>query len=49
MTVRNGKITGIVCGRGTIKGEDYRVILWDDDTFERMSQVEFERRFVFLV
>lgn len=49
MTVRNGKITGIVCGRGTAKGVEYRVILWDDDTFERMSQEEFTRRFVFLV
>ncbi len=49
MTVRNGKLSGIVCGRGTLKGEDYRVILWDDDTFERVSQDEFNRRFVFLV
>lgn len=49
MTVRNGKMSGIVCGRGTYKGEEYRVILWDDDTFEHITQTEFERRFVFLV
>lgn len=49
MTVRNGKLSGIVCGRGVSKGKEYRVILWDDDTFERMSQEEFTRRFVFLV
>lgn len=45
MTVRNGKLSGIVCGRNI----NERVILWDDDTFERVSHAEFERRFVFLV
>lgn len=49
MKVRNGKITGIVCGRGEYKGEEYRIILWANDEFERMTQDEFTRRFVFLV
>lgn len=46
MDVRNDKITGIVCGRGVHKGVEYRIILWEDDTFERMSQTEFSRRFL---
>ncbi len=46
MTVRNGKMAGIVCGKRS-NGE--RCVLWDDDTFEWMSGAEFERRFVFLV
>ena len=51
MTVRNGKIKGIVCGRRS-NGE--RCVLWSDSTigddgFEWMSGAEFDRRFVFLV
>lgn len=45
MTVRKGKMNGIVCGRNIKE----RVILWDDDTFERISHAEFERRFLFLI
>lgn len=41
-TVESKIVNGFVCGAN----KNERVILWDDDTFERVSHAEFSARFV---
>lgn len=41
MAVQLNDRSGIVCGQN----KNERVILWDDDTFERFSHAEFAAKF----